>query len=42
MYRNGNSGLSLIILVLTLLAMIFEEKIGIKLCISGVNRSTGF
>lgn len=27
--------LSLIILVLTLLAMIFEDKIGIKLCISG-------
>ena len=27
--------LSLVILVLTLLAMIFEKKIGIKLCISG-------
>ena len=27
--------LSLIILVLTLLAMIFEDKIGVKLCISG-------
>lgn len=27
--------LSLIILVFTLLAMIFEDKIGIKLCISG-------
>ena len=35
MYRNGSRTLSLVILVLTLLAMIFEKKIGIKLCISG-------
>lgn len=27
--------LSLVILILTLLAMIFEDKIGIKLCVSG-------
>ena len=35
MFPKWKQWLSLIILILTLLGMIFEDRIGIKLCITG-------